>query len=340
MAYEGSEDELVDQSKSDGDIAIPLSSPRTVPTSSLIANPHNPRMLFDELPLKTLEDSIRRVGVLVPLTVFQATGSTKFTILDGQRRWICAQRIGLTEVPINAVAEPTTAQNIVTMFQIHKLRKDWELMPTALKLGVLMVELNETRDGPLADLTGLDTAVVTRCKKLLWYPDVYQEMMLYADPEDRVKADFFIELYAILTDRVVNKAIWYDRDKLIQIFLFKYQNRISGFKAITDFRKIKQYISIARAANQEDEIIDRLDKFIKNDDMLISDLEIDTARVHKYASKIVRSITKLGEELEALNTDEFVGEEDFWLQLEALLNLLKSKLLQADRRMMERPIND
>jgi hypothetical protein len=30
-----------------------------VPTSSLRPNPHNPRMLFDELPLKTLEESTR-----------------------------------------------------------------------------------------------------------------------------------------------------------------------------------------------------------------------------------------------------------------------------------------
>jgi len=56
------------------------------------------------------------------------------------------------------------------MFQIHKLRQDWELMPTALKLDVLMKELDETRDKPLAELTRLDVAVVVRCKKLLWYP--------------------------------------------------------------------------------------------------------------------------------------------------------------------------
>jgi ParB family chromosome partitioning protein len=84
-------------------------------------------MLFDELPLRTLQASIQQVGILVPLTVYQEKGSAYYTILDGQRRWICAQRLGLPEVPINEVAEPTVAQNIVTMFQIHKLRKDWSL---------------------------------------------------------------------------------------------------------------------------------------------------------------------------------------------------------------------
>jgi ParB family chromosome partitioning protein len=185
--------------------------PATVPTDLLKPNPHNPRVLFDELPLKILEQSIQKVGILVPLTVFKARGSEHYTILDGQRRWICAQRLQMPEVPINEVNEPTTAQNIVTMFQIHKLRQDWELMPTALKLGVLMNELNERRDKPLAELTGLDVAVVTRCKKLLWYPQHYQEMMLFADPTDRIKADFFIELYPILTDRFISKLEWYKR---------------------------------------------------------------------------------------------------------------------------------
>jgi ParB/RepB/Spo0J family partition protein len=137
-------------------------------------------MLFDELPLKTLQESIRNVGILVPLTVYRERGADRYTILDGQRRWICAQRLNLPEVPINEVLEPSVAQNIVTMFQIHKLRKDWELMPTALKVGVLMDVLQERRETRLAELTGLDVAVVTRCRKLLWYPKKYQETMLYS----------------------------------------------------------------------------------------------------------------------------------------------------------------
>jgi ParB family chromosome partitioning protein len=150
-----------------------------VKTSELKANPHNPRLLFDREPLATLEESIRSVGILVPLTVYRAKGSDKYTILDGQRRWICAERIPLATVPINEVAEPTTAQNIVTMFQIHKLREDWELMPSALKLEVLMKELDERGDKALAALTGLDISVITRCKKLLWYPKKYQQTMLF-----------------------------------------------------------------------------------------------------------------------------------------------------------------
>src|SRR4051812_32563256 len=100
--------------------SYPQSQVDRVDTSALRPNPHNPRLLFDREPLRALEDSIRDNGILVPLTVYQASGSSVYTILDGQRRWMCASNIGLKTVPINVVAEPSVAQNILTMFQIHK----------------------------------------------------------------------------------------------------------------------------------------------------------------------------------------------------------------------------
>ena len=138
---------------------------KTLRTDDLHANPHNPRMLFDRADLHVLQESIKRVGILVPLTVYRERAIRKHFILDGQRRWMCAQAVGLQTVPVNEVSEPTLVQNIVTMFQIHKLRKDWELMPTALKLELLMQELQDKNERRLAALTGLDEAVVVRCKK-------------------------------------------------------------------------------------------------------------------------------------------------------------------------------
>lgn len=309
-----------------------LLGPASVPTNSLKANPHNPRYLFDEAPMRTLETSIKQVGILVPLTVFREKGSDKFTILDGQRRWMCAQRIGLDEVPINQVAEPTTAQNIVTMFQIHKLRQDWELMPTALKLGLLMDVLNERKEKQLAELTGLDVAVVTRCKKLLWFPKKYQEMMLYANPDDRIKADFFIELYPILTDRLVSRLPWFKRGDVIDRFLHKYQNRLSDFKSVTDFRKVKQSISIAKASGKDAVISQRLQRFIYDDKLGISYLEIDAARIHRQASTLIRTVSRITDELKKLDVQEFFGEQELWEELEQLMRVIERQLRAADRR--------
>lgn len=310
----------------------PPPKPQTVPTSSLEPNPHNPRLLFDRKPLQALEESIAKVGILVPITVYRAKGKRHYTILDGQRRWICAQHLGMREVPINEVAEPDVAQNIVTMFQIHKLRKDWELMPTALKLGVLMNELKERREKVLADLTGLNVAVVVRCKKLLSYPDKYRNMMLVAEPKDRVKADFFIELYAILADRVLGIRGQANKNRVTDIMLHKYQNKKSGFKSITDFRRIKSYISIAKSAGKEDEVRRRFRALLESDDVEIGYLEIDTARVHREASRLSQAALELAQSIRGLRTDEFLGEEPFWRSLERLLQTIQLKIEDAERR--------
>ena len=306
--------------------------PQTVQTTSLRPNPHNPRVLFDEEPLKVLEGSIRKVGILVPLTVYQATGSKKHTILDGQRRWICAKRIGLSNVPINIVTEPSLAQNIVTMFQIHKLRKDWELMPTALKLGVLMRELEEKNDSALANLTGLDSAVVVRCKKLLSFEKSYQELMLDRDPENRLKADLFIEMYPIVTDRTVIKAQWFDRIVMIDALMRKYQHKLSSFKSVTDFRKVKAALTNARRSAAQDEILEKLKRFVSDDTMSISDLEVQSGIVRKEAAELTRTVQRLSTQVQELDTDLFVAEEDLWIAMEKLLVAIRKTLASAERR--------
>lgn len=304
----------------------------TVPTNSLKPNPNNPRMLFDRQPMKILRESIAKVGILVPLTVYQAKGEQRYTILDGQRRWMCAQKLKLPRVPINLITEPSIVQNIVTMFQIHKLREDWELMPTALKLQVLMDKLQVRSDRKVAELTGLDQAVVSRCKKLLSYPRRYQDMMLDPDPDKRQKADFFIELYPVLSDRAVGKMDWFSRNRFTRRMLEKYHNPDSDLKAVTDFRVMKQHINRARSASQLNELSRRLKTYADDDSVSMSSLEIEEASISASARSLLRSVEKLESDLADVDVQQYYGEGAFWDALERLLVRIRSMLAAADRR--------
>jgi ParB family transcriptional regulator, chromosome partitioning protein len=302
----------------------------SLPTQKLRANPHNPRMLFDREDLHVLRDSIGRVGILVPLTVYQEKSTGNYVILDGQRRWMCAQQVGLKEIPVNEVAEPTLVQNIVTMFQIHKLRKDWELMPTALKLELLIRELGEKKDKRLAELTGLDEAVVIRCKKLLSYPKRYQDMMLDADPNERVKADFFIELYPVRNDRVVGKFPWFTRDKFTDDMLKKVEQK--GIKAVTDFRIVKQHINNAVKAGKISAISKKLQEFADQPSYTPDHLNIESAKVAADAQKLLKSVDTLYSQISAIDVDQYYGEEVMWDRLESLAQLIREKLRTMGRR--------
>jgi ParB/RepB/Spo0J family partition protein len=73
------------------DYGVSVIGVKNLPTAKLRANPHNPRLLFDRDDLHVLRESIRRVGILVPLTVYKEKSTSDYVILDGQRRWMCAQ---------------------------------------------------------------------------------------------------------------------------------------------------------------------------------------------------------------------------------------------------------
>jgi ParB family chromosome partitioning protein len=311
-------------SKKPHDYGVRVIGVKQIATASLYANPHNPRRLFDRQDMDALRDSIDKLGILVPLTVYKEARSGHYVILDGQRRWMCATELKLKAVPVNEVAEPDLVQNIVTMFQIHRLRKDWELMPTALKLQLLMNELDEKNPRRLAELTALDEAVVVRCKKLLSYPKRYQDMMLTAEPSSRVKADFFIELYVVRNDRFVNRLEWYDRNNFTDAMLEKIE--AGGLKSVTDFRKVKQHINNAVKANKNVAIARRLREFAQDPELTTDHLDIDSARIATGARKMIAAVEKLHAQIDSIELEEYVGENEMWEGLKKLSELIRKRL--------------
>jgi ParB family chromosome partitioning protein len=303
-----------------------------VATGRLHPNPHNPRMLFDKLPLDVLRESIKRVGILVPLTVYWDAKQKRHVILDGQRRWICAKDLGLKTVPVNQVAEPTLVQNIVTMFQIHKLRADWELMPTALKVELLMKEIGDSNNARLAELTGLDEAMIVRSKKLISYDKLFQDMMLDPNPERRIKSDFFIELYPVIHDRDVSEFEWFSRNKFIREMLSKYLKEPRTIKAVTDFRLIKQHITNARRIGALKKLSVRLRRFAEAHETPVTDLEIQEASIHAEAKTIVKKVDALESLFSKLDVEMYYGEEKLWKSISRLVEVLEKRLREANKR--------
>ena len=96
-----------------------------IDTKRIQQNPDNPRLIFRISELQELESSIAEQGILVPLTLFR--DSSKYTLLDGERRWRCAVKLGILKVPAIVQPKPERIQNIMMMFAIHNARKDWKL---------------------------------------------------------------------------------------------------------------------------------------------------------------------------------------------------------------------
>ena len=197
-------------------------------------NPENPRLIFHESELEELRSSIEENGILVPLTVY-GDDDGSLVLLDGERRWRCAKRLGLARVPVIIQPRPSAIQNIMMMFAIHNARADWDPLPTAMKLDQLAQMWEGEHGRPpsekqLAQLASLTRGEVRRLRNILGLPKMHLDRVMEQQnlprSEQRVTVDHVLEVTRaarLLHDRsVVSEAT---ARKLEVALLDKFERR-------------------------------------------------------------------------------------------------------------------
>ena len=171
-----------------------------VPTERVRRNEDNPRLIFRSDELEELANSIQDIGIQVPINVFKEGHSYK--LIDGERRWRACQMLNMETIPAIVLPKPSPVQNIVFMFNIHRYRRDWDPLPTAMKLEEL-ADLLESENGyrpteaELASLTGMSRGAVRRCKLIMEIPTRDRQLLLKEldkpEQERRLTTDLYIE---------------------------------------------------------------------------------------------------------------------------------------------------
>jgi ParB family transcriptional regulator, chromosome partitioning protein len=223
-----------------------------VPTYLIQRNPENPRLLFRPEELDELLESIRRYGIQVPLSVYKL--GKHFILIDGERRWTCAQRLGMSNVPALVQSKPDALTNLLLMFNIHALREQWDLLTIALKLprvkDLLEKQLGHApTERELALETGLSRGVIRRCKLLIALPQEFKDDILKElnkpKPQQKITEDLFIEMERAL--KTVERAMpdFIDRkNRIRRVLVDKYKKGV-----ITSRIQFRQVAKIARARN-------------------------------------------------------------------------------------------
>jgi ParB family chromosome partitioning protein len=147
---------------------------RDVPVQSIEANPHQPRVHFDEGALSELTDSIRAIGVLQPILVRQL-GDGKYQLIAGERRWRAATRAGLATVP--AVVRPTDDIASVEQALVENLhRQDLTPLEEASAYQQLMDDFAFTHE-KIASRVGKSRSAITNALRLLTLPPSIQHLL-------------------------------------------------------------------------------------------------------------------------------------------------------------------
>lgn len=248
----------------------------------------NPRRLFDPEPLKDLKDNIRIHGVLVPITVYQLKGQEKYRILDGERRHKCCVELESeghsTTIPANVVEPPDKRARLLYMFAIHNFREQWQLMPAALGLKLVMKELGETDPQKVSNLTGLSGPQVDRCLLLLTFPERFQKMSLDPDPKTRIPSNFWIEAKPVIDmaeREFPDLAKKGGRDSITDRLVKKYQAK--SIKSVIHFRRIVE--ALENSAQNDDRV-----EVLKVLRMYLEDVNLETRRAFDRFVKEDRKI--------------------------------------------------
>ncbi len=135
-----------------------------LPPSKISPNPRQPRRHFDEAQLRSLADSIRRHGILQPLTVQKGEGGCYF-LIAGERRLRAAGLAGLDKVPcilLRASDEDRAVLALVENIQ----RRDLHYIEEAAAIASLIVRHSLTREEAAERLGYSQSALANKLRLL------------------------------------------------------------------------------------------------------------------------------------------------------------------------------
>ncbi|OFY68290.1 MAG: chromosome partitioning protein ParB [Bacteroidetes bacterium RBG_13_43_22] len=138
-----------------------------ISVDAIDSNPFQPRTSFDEQSLEELATSIKKLGIVQPLTV-RETGSGRYQLIAGERRLRAAKRAGLTRVP--AYIRTADDQAMLELALVENIqREDLDAIEVAISFQRLIEECKLTQE-ELSERVGKQRSTVANYLRLLKLP--------------------------------------------------------------------------------------------------------------------------------------------------------------------------
>ena len=134
-----------------------------LPPGEIRPNPYQPRRMFDPAELEALADSIRRHGVLQPLTVRRTEDG--WELVAGERRLRAAQMAGLETVPcVEREADDDTSALLALVENLQ--RQDLHYLEEAAAIADYLCQTGVTQEEAAARLGRSPSALANKLRLL------------------------------------------------------------------------------------------------------------------------------------------------------------------------------
>ena len=224
---------------------------------ALRPNPNQPRVEFDEDSLRALSDSIRRYGILQPLTVRRTDEG--YELIAGERRLRAAKLAGLREVPC-LLARSSEEESALLALVENLQRRDLHYLEEAAAIARLISSYGLSQEQAAEKLGKSQSAVANKLRILKLTPAVKAAIMAnrlterhartllrIQDPRlqlqliDQIRRESLsVKATEDLVERILDKQ-YYDQEHL-------HKKRISGFVRdgrllMNDIKKLVKQVS-------------------------------------------------------------------------------------------------
>ena len=138
-----------------------------LPIDALRPNPNQPRIEFDEASLRSLSDSIRRYGILQPLTVRRTDEG--YELIAGERRLRAAKLAGLREVPC-LLARSSEEESALLALIENLQRRDLHYLEEAAAIARLIATYGLSQEQAAERLGKSQSAIANKLRLLRLSP--------------------------------------------------------------------------------------------------------------------------------------------------------------------------
>lgn len=269
---------------------------KELPINQVERDPNQPRRDFgtdgDENRLLT---SIEEYGIEQPIIVSEVEDN-RYIILDGHRRYICAQKLGFETVPCRVYPKLASGEFESRRYEIQNNRRPWKPLERSEALQRIKNYLRFETNKELASHLHISEAVIANSLQLGKEKWDYLELMAKYGLSESYQIEF------VRLKPKIRKVREFEVDDVIKKLFEKVQHKV--IRSAKDFRKLGRVF--LRATANEAEIY----HFLTDPDMTINELEQRT--VHSGFSLLIEQlIQKIGSKRQ--DGEAFTSQEKTFL---------------------------
>lgn len=219
-----------------------------IPVTDIRPNPHQPRTDFKEEALDQLASSIRKHGLIQPVTV-RYLGQKRFELISGERRLRATKMAGISEIP--AYIREANDEDIISFALIENIqREDLNSLEIALGYQRLIDECNYTQS-EVAEKVGKNRTTVTNMLRLLQLPDFIQA----AVRDESITSGHARSLVNVKSEK--------DQRQILKMILSRSLSVRQTEDLVKSFEKKNEQNSSLKQSSDRDPVLDDLSKKLR-----------------------------------------------------------------------------